>query len=865
MEALRTAVSRVTGFFQRRVLVRRLEDELQFHIEQEIQANVRRGLGPEEARRRALIALGGIEKTKEEFRDAVGLRLLDDLVRDFQYGLRQLRRSPGFSVVALLTLALGIGANAAIFSVIRAVLLMPLPFPEPDRLMILYGYTLDTSNFEQWRNQARSYEQFAALSPAAYTLSGVEEPERLRAGEVSTDFFPLLGINPALGRFFISEDYKGGRLVAVASDGFWKRKLGAQQGAIGSTLILDQRDYILIGVAPPQVGPLPYPDIELWLPLVPGRAHLTTALAHLKPGIAVESAQAESKTLAARFAEDGRTRLGRSLIRAMPLKDFLVGDTRMMLLVLAGAVGFVLLIACSNVANLLLIRTSARAREIAMRTALGAGRGRLLRQLLTESLVLALAGGAFGLLIGRWGRDLLVHLLPYRIPRIDEAVIDGGVLVFTLMLVIAASLGLGLAPALQAVRCGTQEMLREYTRGTMGGRGARRLRSVLVVVQVSVALVLLIGAGLLIKTFLLLRPTHPGFEPTNRLTLSMRLPSVRYPNASDRARFVDQAVNRLSSVTGVQGAAVVSNLPLSELVWVPDVRVDGQIVAGYGRDLVVHCRAVSQGYFGVMGIPFVKGRAFAPGDEDPARSGVAVVSTTLARRLWPDGDPLGKRLSLPSEGGGRDRTVVGVVRDARVFANSTAPRAELYLPFGSAPSSAFSLVVHTSDNPRRAMAVVKDVLRAAEPELIISNVQTMEELLNTSIAVQRFHAVLLGALAGLASVLALVGIYGIIAYSVRLRTQEMGVRLALGATPSDLLFLVIRQGFWLALAGIVSGGAGAFALTRYLQSMLYEVRPTDPATFVAVIATWLAVALAACYLPARRAARTDPIQALRYE
>jgi putative ABC transport system permease protein len=858
-------VSRVTGFFQGRVLVRQLEDELQFHIEQEIQANLRRGLCPEEARRQALIALGGIEKTKEEFRDALGLRLLDDLIRDLQYGLRQLRRSPGFSVVAVLTLALGIGANAAIFSVIQAVLLRPLPFPEPDRLMILYGFTLDTSNFEEWRKQARSYGQFAALSPGAATLNGVEEPERLRTGEVSADFFPLLGIQPALGRFFISEDYRGGRPAVVASDRFWRRKLGALESALGSTLILDQKGYILIGVAPPQVGPLPYPDIELWLPLVPGRAHLTTALARLKSGVAVESAQAEAQTVAARFAEDGRTRLGRSLIRAMPLKDFLVGDTRMMLLVLAGAVGFVLLIACSNVANLLLIRTSVRAREIAMRTALGAGRGRLVRQLLTESLLLALAGSALGLLVGRWSRDLLVHLLPYRIPRIDEAVIDGGVLVFTLALAVAASLGLGLTPALQAVRCGMQEMLKEGARGVMGGRGARRVRSVLVVVQVSVALMLLIGAGLLTKTFLLLRPTHPGFEPANRLTLSMRLPSARYPNASDKARFADEAINRLSSVPGVQDAAVVSNLPLSGLVWVPDVQIDGRIVAGYGRDLVVHCRVVSQGFFRVMGIPLVSGRGFGPLDEDPARSGVAVVNEILARRLWPDSNPLGRRLSLPSEEGGRDLTVVGVARGTRIFVNSTAPRAELYLPFANAASSASSLVVHTSDDPRRAIAVVKDVLRTVEPDLVISSVQTMEDLLDTSIAEQRFHAVLLGALAGLAFVLALVGIYCVIAYSIRLRTQEMGVRLALGATPSDLLFLVIRQGFWLAFAGIVSGGAGALALTRYLQSMLYEVRPTDPATFVAVTAAWLAIALAACYLPARRAARTDPIQALRYE
>lgn len=803
-----------------------------------------------------MIQHGDINTTHPKHSTIFGYHLLEDFLYDLRYSCRRLWHSPGFTLIALLTLALGVGANISVFSVIKAVIIRPLPFPQPERLMLLQGYTLNTKNFEDWEKQSRCYESFAVLSPENATLSGIEDPERVSIGKTSEGFFSVLGVRPALGRFFISEDFRERRPVVIAGDRFWRRKLGAQKDVIGRTILLNNQGYTLVGVTPAQLGPLPYSEEELWLPLFPERPQLATALVRLKQGVSVESAQTEAQVLATGFADKNGAQLGRTMIRALPYKDFILGDAKIIFFVLAGAVGFLLLITCANVANLLLIHTSVYAREIAMRIALGAGRGRVMRQLLTECLLLAMAGSTAGLLVGQWSKTLFLHLLPYHVPRIDTAVVDWEVMSFTFILTMAVSAGIGLIPALRAIHFHPQSALKEGAGTSMGSRKSRRLDSILVVVQIAASLVLLIGAGLLLKVFLSLRPVHTGFDPTNRVIQSLAIPINKYNSEKKVTEFTDRIMADLRSLPGVRNAAVVSNLPFKEYAFVPEIQIDGNIVAGYGLDLTVYNRFVSPSYFTTMGIALRKGRIFGAAKE-------AIVNETMTRRLWPGKDPLGQQFRMDHREND-SWTVVGVVQDTRVFAKSTKPEAELYVPFNGS-FKGFSIVVHTWDNPQKSLPAINKVLRDAETGMIMYQAQEMEDFLSESIAEQRFHAALMGSLAAIALVIALVGIYGVISYSVRLRTRELSIRLVVGAAPSDLLWLVLREGLQLAILGICLGTAGALMLTRYLESMLYQVRAMDPAAFTAMIATWLVVALVASLLPALRAAFTDPIQVLRHQ
>jgi len=791
---------------------------------------------------------------------------MQTLWQDLRFGARMLAKSPGFTLVAVLTLALGIGANTAIFSVVNAVLLRPLPFPEPDRIVYIYGPAIDTANCLEWKQQTKSYESFAGTSLDRVVFTGTEGPERLRAVQVTSDFFSVLGVRPALGREFLPEEFtSGGPGAVILSHNFWQEKLGGQHDALGRTLVLDRKPYTVVGVLPQDFGPVRWGGIEMWLPLIPARAQGAEAIARLKPGITLESARAEAEAIATRFPDDARRSARDPRIRVALYKDLLVdmNDVRLTLLVLSGAVGFVLLIACVNVANLLLARAAGRDREIAIRSALGAGRRRLLQQLLTESLLLSVVSTALALLVAQWCTSFLLYLLPYRIPRIEQATLDTTVFAFAALLAVVTAAICGLVPALQATRVDLNLALRAGARGAVGSAGHRRMRSALVITEIALAMVLLVGAGLLVKAFLVLRPVNPGFDPANKLTLRIDLPGSRYPQSAQQAMFLRQVMERISAIPGVQAVAASSDLPFTGMSYVPDILIDGKKVAGAGRGWIYY-RASSPNFFRVMGVPVIAGRDFTDTDVEGAPR-VAIINQATARKFWGGESPLGRRLTVVLGGESVEYAVVGVARDARIFGGSSSPRPELYVPFYQTPDTRIALVVHTTDEPSRYPSTVRAAVRSVGPEVVVSDIQPLDRLLAESVAFPRFHATLVGLLAGLAMLLAVSGIYGVISYSLSQRTQEIGIRLALGARPADVLSMVLRQVLVLVAVGVVIGLGGAWGLTRYMKSLLFEVPPTDAVTFAAVTLVWFVVAALACYVPARRVLRVEPMVALRYE
>jgi putative ABC transport system permease protein len=844
-----------------------LDQELRSHVDQLTEDNVREGMSEDEARRQALITMGGLEQTKEECRDALGARLLADFIGDVRYAFRQVRRSRGFACVVILTLALGIGANTAVFSVLDAVLLRPLPFPDQDRLLFIYGFALTTSNFEQWKHASHSYDRFAAVSIGRAQWIGADEPEQAATADVSVDFLPLLAVSPVLGRWFGMDDFRpDADTSTIVSEEFWRGRLGGRSDVVGQRVSLDGRSCVVIGVMPARM-PLPFPDRDFWLPLRSGgRARGVYALARLKPGTDAGSARSESVALAINLAPPGSIPKGHAPIQVVPILEMLVGDVRAMLFVLAGAVGFVYLIACVNVANLMLARATARSKEVSIRLALGASRGRLFRQLSTEALLLATLGAGIGLAASKWCLTITSLLLPFRVPRIEQAGINLPVLAFTASLAVLAALAFGLVPALHTGRSSLQETLRETSQGITDTRRRRALRGVLVVAEVSIALVLLIGAGLLIMTFLRLRPSEPGFNPRDRIALNVQLPSSRFPDESKKLAFVFSAMDRLRALPGVRGVGAASDLPFSGNAWLADIMIDGQKIAGTSVGTLVFCRVITPGFLHLLEMPLTVGREFAEND-DSRSAGVAVVNQTFVRRFLEGNEhtALGRRLAVDM-GGGRSKefSLVGIASDARIFGNSSRARPELYLPLSQAGSAMLSFVVHV-DDPMKKAALFKQALRGDDKKLMITRIQLVEDLLNSSVSDQRFNATLLGTLAAVALMLALIGTYGVLSYSAGLRVREMGIRFALGARRGQVVWLVLRQGLVLTSLGMLLGAAGAWGLTRYLESLLTEVKPRDLTTFAAAIAAWMIVAGFACLFPAVRAARVDPLLTLRSE
>jgi predicted permease len=867
-----------------------LEQEIQSHLQMAASDRVEHGQPPEDAQQAARREFGNVALVQQVTRDQWGSRWLEEFLQDLRYGARLLRKNPGFTLVAVLTLAIGVGANTAIFSVVNGVLLNPLPYPHAEQLVTLHESkpnfefgSISFPNFRDWRKDNRTFSSMAISRRFAFSLTGLGEAEQLPGRFVSSEFFSTVGVNPILGRSFApGEDEIGAAPIALISAGLWKRKFGSSPDVLGKSLTLDGRNFTILGVVPAnfdlflksfEVAEV-YVPIGQWKnPLLPERGSGLGihGIARLKPGVTIEQARADmtdvTRNLAAAFPNDNKG-VGASLI---PLRQEIMGDVQPILLVLFAAVAFVLLIACVNVANLLLARSNGRAREFAIRAALGAGQGRVLRQLLTESVLLAVAGGALGLMLAQWGTQAALKYLPADLPRAASIRLDTRVLVFTVVISLLAGVLFGLAPALRTPTPALHHTLKEGGRGTSNTR--HRAQSIFVVVEMAMALVLLIGAGLMIRTMTHLWTVNPGFNADNLLTFNMSLPPSTMGAKADAVRAAVRDLDeRIASTPGVHSMSETwGALPLSwddeKLFWLEgQPKPASQNDMSWALDYIVE-----PGYLQTMGIPLQRGRFFTPQDNEHAPH-VVVVDEVFARKYFGDQDPLGRAIIL-QETRAEIVGVVGHVNQWGLDSDDTQQlRAELYIPCMQMPDAFFSLVpggisflVRATNSTSGLLDAIRATSRQMSSQQVIYGAQTMEQIISDSLSARRFAMVLLGIFAVLALLLSSVGIYGVISYLVGQRTQEIGIRVALGARRWDVLRLVLSHSVNMAFLGVVIGITASLALTRLMSKMLYGVSATDPATFLAVAVVLTFVALAASYIPARRATRVDPIVALRYE
>jgi len=849
-----------------------LDRELRDHLDLEAEELRAAGSSPREAIHAARRTLGNTTLLKEAIREVGGWTSLERFTQDLRYGLRLLRRSPGFSIVAILTLALGIGANTAIFSVVNAFLLRPLPFADSSRLMRVWptnGSITSYPNFLDWKTQNRSFERMEVYVPRSFNITGGDRPQHVQGLRTSGGLLQLLQVNPIHGRTFVPDEIQpGGDHVVLLSEGLWQSRFARDPGVLGKTVKLNDEVFTVIGILPStfQFPPDHPTDIVLPQPPDPDRGHgFLNVVGRFKPGVTLAQAQVEMDTIAKQQELLYPKQNQKAGVRVLSLRDSYAVNFRPALLIFLSAVGFVLLIACANVANLFLARTAGRHKELVLRAALGAGRVRLIRQLITESALLGLAGGAAGLAIAYWGVLGLVTLVrsTFATHALDTASIDGTVLAFTLLLSLAVGMVAGLAPAFGASRLDVNDTLKEGSRGLTGNRRRNRMRATLEVAEIALALVLLIGAGLMIKTFVLLNSVDAGIHPENVLTLNLAIGGKKYAETQARAPFVSEVLHRVEQLSGVQSAAVVTDIPLSGDIDAEGFSIEGRQDPAPDRKLSWNVNIVGPGYLRTLGIPLLKGRDFTERDSASAPL-VALINQSLARKYWPSQDPIGARISSDKK---TWATIRGVVGDVRQGGLGAEPVPEVYLSYLQDPFAwpYLTMLVHTSVDPMKLVASIQSAIWSVEKDLPITSIKTMEQIRSHSIAQPRLTALLLSVFAALALILAAVGIYGVMAYSVTQRTHEMGLRMALGARASDVLALVVGQGMLLAGAGIVLGLAGAFAMTRVLEKFLWGVRPTDTFTFIVVSLLLVAVALLASYLPARRATRVDPMVALRYE
>ncbi len=802
--------------------------------------------------------------------------------QDLLYAIRALRGKPLFSAIAILTLALGIGANTAIFSVVNGVLLRPLPYPDADRLMFLWtynprqGFDKDVStypNFEDWRQQSTSFQHMTAYSGGGFTLTGAGDPVRLRGAFVTPNFFDVFGVAPALGQPFVAaHGTAGGSRVVILSHGLWQSRFGGDRSIVGRSIMLDGVSHEVIGVMPPQFASSE--NTALWAPLAPterfadllrGRgSYWLTVVGRLKPGVTRASAQAEMDAIAAGLERQYPVNAGIG-VRLVPMHDEIVGDVRQPLLILLGAVSFVLLIACANVANLLLTRAASRRQELAIRTALGVGRARIVRQMLTESLVLAIIGGAAGLGLAAWGIAALQWMAPTNVPRLDQIGIDATVIGYTSLAVIVTALLFGLAPAIQSVRTPTGESLKEGSRGGGEGPHARKIRGAVATFQIAVALVLLIGAGLLVRSFMAMSQVRLGFDSNNVLALQIDLPGARYPTEAQRAAFFEDLETRLRALPGVESVGLSSSILLSALPNSASLSVEGRPpVSRNERNIPVPYDSFTMGAFTTLRIPLVQGRAFS--DQDgPSSQRVVLVNEAFVRRYFPDGNALGTRVTFDDAGDPRANwsTIVGVVADTRRGGLAREPWAEIYFPFKQSPDSRMFALVRTSGDPLSLARAAQAAVWAIDRDQPVTSVRTVEAILASSQANRLFTTYLLGVFSVVALALAAIGIYGVMAYSTAQRGHEIGIRMALGASKSTVLWMVLIEGLKIAALGLALGTVAAFALSGYLSSLLFGIGARDPITFVVLPLALLAIAAIATLIPAARAARVSPMTALR--
>ena len=888
---------------------RETAEELRFHLEMEEEANVRRGMSRGEARRLARLKLGGVERTKEEVRDARGVRPLEDVVRDVRLAFRSFGRTPGFTVTAVLVLALGIGATTAVFSAVRAVVLRPLPFSDPGSLYMLWesnpekGWERETAspaNYLDWKERVGSFADVEAYNwaPWQVTITGLDQPHVLEATTVTGGFFSMLGVRPMLGRDFTEAEtwagstWQAGELPVLVSARTWREVLGGEESAVGRPLSYNGMAARVIGVMPEGFA-FPSDDVDLWAPfgwLEEARdadwfrqAHWIRPIARLAPGATPERAAAELEAVAAQLERE-HPELNKLMGAGLsPLQPFLLGDTRTALFILLGAVGLMLLIACANVGNLLLVRASGRRRDLAIRSAMGAGRGRLARQMLTESLVLAGLGGAAGVLLGIAGTRLLERLQPEGLLRLSTFPVDGGVLAFAALATGAAAALFGAFPALLARRSGPGEALREAGRRGSAGTGSHRVVSGLVIAEIALAVLLVLGAGLLVRSIQGLRQVDPGFDADGVLAVTISLPGVRYPGPPTVLAFYDELMARMRALPGVESVAASSTLPLRERGFSSDFFIAGRAPDEYGSEVVR--RSMTPGYLETMGVPLLAGRDFTdadvftpPWDELHGES-VVLINEALARQYFPGEDPVGQRITtdrVPDSasvavGEGRVhvsrwRTIVGVVGSERQSEIAMPAQIELIEPFGQSFDRQMHLYARVAGGePTRLVPAIRAIVRELDAELPLMDAVAMEDVVADSMARDRFLMILLVAFATVSLVLALVGVYGVTAQAVRQRLPELGIRIALGARAAEIVRLTVRRALALVGAGLALGLGAAFVAARVLESVLYGIAPTDPATFLAVGVLLAGAGLIASWIPARRAAGVDPARTLRAE
>ncbi|MPY88902.1 MAG: FtsX-like permease family protein [Luteitalea sp.] len=851
---------------------RDLNEEVRAAFELLVDEKVQAGMRPEDARRTATLELGRLEAVKEQVRHARAGAVVDTFLQDLRYAGRTLRRNPGFTVVAVLTLALGIGANSAIFSIVHAVLLRELPYSEPHELVMIwesrpqegvYDNVVSPADFLDWRARQEVFESIAATWSIEVNLSGSGEPERVGAGNVSASFFKVLGVAPALGRDFSSDQEQTGRnRVVILNHGFWQRRFGGNPDIVGAPITLNGQPYDVIGVLPVSFR-FPDESIDLWYPIdfttEENRErfnHFLNVFARLKAGVTIERAQQNMDLISAQLQREVVLQNQGHGAHVVPLRDQLVGDVRSALLVLMAAVGFILLIACLNVANLLLARGASRGREVALRSALGAGRGRVVQQLVIECLCLAGLGAIAAVPVTIWGVATLKSFVPAEIPRLNDAGLSLAVTGFMVAVALVTAALFSLAPALQLSNLNLTDALKER-HGMSAGLSRQRIRRALVVAEVALAFVLLVGAGLMTRTLVNLLTIDAGFVSENVLTIPITLAGTKYVTPQQQAVFFGELLDRVRAQPGVHSAGYTSHLPMSGEDSRAGIGIEGRAPDPSDEPTRAHWRVITPGYFSAMRIRLIRGR-FPTESETRAGVPVSVINRTAAERYWPGVDPIGKRFRIQQEW----REIVGVVDDVRHWGPASPVNPEVYLP-SFWPRT--NLVVRAAQDPVALTTMVREQVRRLSSTLPLASIRTMDEIRGRSVGSPRFYLVLLGIFGSVALMLAVIGVYGVISYTVAQRQVDIGIRMALGAHGKDVVRMFIRQGLVLTGTGLALGAVGAFALTRLMTALLFGVTPTDAPTFAAMAVLMGIVALAACYAPARRAATLDPLTALRHE